>query len=390
LRLTLVVIAPALVVFLTAVTLSMIQGARRNSELLLAQFGPRCGQIRAAIRAHAAKVTGKPPSLSLDDLSALRRTFSAQADFDGCVAWDCTVSANGRPYKEWVYAAGPDHFTISGSRLQSGARLDSNDEMMMRRVCLLGSSAARKLFGGTRAVGRTLIIRGVPFTVKGVRRRQVAFTENTNDEIWIPLSTGMRRVFGLSGLSLIEFKVRKGLDVQAVCSRVAAFLRTRHRIVPPEKDDFRVFASTDLAENYWYSSRAGREGALLICILSFFVAGAVMMHILTLSMAGRHSEIGLRRALGASRRSVLAQFIFEVTVLCAWGLLAGTVAAWICVGALHHYQPGIFRWYAQNMTITGSNLLLTSMVAFVEMLVFGTLPALRAANVDPVIALRGT
>jgi putative ABC transport system permease protein len=202
-----------------------------------------------------------------------------------------------------------------------------------------------------------------------------------DNRIIIPLTTAMRRVFNVTSLTLIRVRVEKPGELAHAEEEIRKLLRERHRIRPPDLDDFRVVtpgAIADLAE-----STAGTLDKVLIAVtsLSLLVGGVVLMNVMLLSVTERRREIGLRRALGARKSDVLVQFLFEALALTSAGGLAG-----LAIGGLVTFMVARLGW--QPAVISWEPLTLGLIICWILGLVFGLLPARRASRLHPVEALR--
>jgi len=253
----------------------------------------------------------------------------------------------------------------------------------MARVAVIGQTVVRELFQGASPIGETIRIANANFKVKGVLPAKGTSPMGTDmdERVIIPLTTAMRRTFNVSTFTMVRVRVSAVGDVQRVASEIRALIRERHNIRPPDLDDFRVVTPDIIAGLSQMVAGTLNRVLLAVTILSLVAGGIVLMNLMLLSVTERRHEIGLRRALGGKRRDVLLQFLFESVALTSSGGIGGLVlgiAASLLVG----------RLTAKTTEISWEPVALAFGLSLLVGLVFGLLPARRAAGLHPVEALR--
>jgi putative ABC transport system permease protein len=333
---------------------------------------------------------GTASSLTDEDAAAAVREVPSLQVAAPFVRASAQLVAAGANWSSPVFGVDLGLFEAREWDVEQG-RLFAPDEISPgAQVALIGHSVARKLYGGLDPVGQELRVGNVPFRVIGVmaKKGQSAWGQDQDDVVLLPLGTARQRVIGrnLANSRSIDFlylKVRDGESLGAVEGDVRALLRQRHRLQSAQDDDFTVRNLADIAARE--EANAGTLALLLatVAAVSLAVGGIGIMNIMLVSVTERTREIGLRLAIGARRRDILRQFLFEAAGLSllggAVGVLSGVVAA--CAIASVAQWPLLIEqeWVVLAVLFSG----------FVG-LFFGWYPALRASRLDPIEALRHT
>lgn len=322
-------------------------------------------------------------TLQEPDYLAIRREIGGIARSSALVSAGLRLKAGYTSKVTSVVGVEPDFFAIKAWTLQEGAFFGEEETRRTSRVALLGYTVARDLFGDEPPVGARLFINRVPFEVIGVlaERGQGLDVTNEDQQVYVPVTTMMRRLLNRDYYTSILFELEDGGEMARVSAEIESLLRTRHRISAFRPDDFRVSNQKDLIETQLAS--ANRLGFLVrwIGLSGLAVSGLGILAIAWIAVRDRTTEIGTRRALGATAPHVFFQFAFESMVLASAGALAGLVLGW----AASRFIAG---QAALPFVFDGANAVLALLVAFVLNLMFSSWPALRAARLDPIRALK--
>lgn len=317
------------------------------------------------------------------DYLALRREVAGIARSSAMVSAGLRLKAGYLSKLAPVLGVEPDFFAIKSWALASGDFFHAEDVRRSARVVLLGWQVARDLYGDENPVGERLFINRVPFEVAGVlaERGQGLDVINEDQQVYVPLTTAMRRLLDVDHYRSILLEVQDSGDMALVAADVTALLRVRHRISAFRPDDFSVGSQQELIDTQL--AAASRLGFLVrwIGFSGLVVSGLGVLAIAWISVRDRTREIGTRRALGARREDVFFQFAFEASVLATIGAGSGLGAGWLAskLAASQAQLPFIFDL---------RNALLALGMAVVLNFVFASWPAIRAARMDPIKALR--
>ncbi|HEU4646363.1 MAG TPA: ABC transporter permease, partial [Burkholderiales bacterium] len=296
-----------------------------GSNLLLILSGARTqGGVRLAV--------GSSYTLSEDDALAINREIQEATAAPALRGGAQVIWGNGN-WSTQIYGTTPEYLAVREWRLASGRIFEPAEMSGAGKVCIVGQTVVRELFGGDDPVGQVVRIKRVPFTVIGVleNKGQSMMGSDQDDIILIPIATARSRVLGAANLakqravSTIWVKVADGYDTQAAETQVRALLRQRHRLQPGAEDDFSL---RNLAEVMAAQEASSRVLALLLAAVasvSLVVGGIGIMNIMLVSVTERTREIGLRMAVGARTRDILGQFLVEAVTLSLIGGLAGVL-----------------------------------------------------------------
>jgi putative ABC transport system permease protein len=276
----------------------------------------------------------------------------------------------------------PGGFTAHNWIIEEGRLFDDSDVDNARSVCVLGSALAKTVFPFGSALGQQLKINGINYAVVGVLASKGGSLGGNQDNFAVvPLTTALHR-YGLRwrGLSIMV-QARSSADYADCEEQVRGILRAARKVHPGEPDDFELYSNDSLIDQFKTFTRAVRIGVTVVSSIALLAAGVGIMNIMLVSVTERTREIGVRRAIGAKRRNIMAQFIMEAIVLCevggvigvGFGILGGNILAWVM-----KVPPAI----PVDWIVLG--LVLCSIVG----IVFGTYPAWKAANLDPIESLR--
>jgi len=270
--------------------------------------------------------------------------------------------------------------TTSGIRMSLGRFLSAADVAGGRPVCVLGSQTATNLFKLETPVGNRIRINDKPFEVIGVMDRQGEFLGmfSLDNRVIIPIDQFMTSIWNDPDVE-VEVKAASMVQLDDAREEVRQVMRRIRQVPPADPDDFAINQTDQFVK--MFNSVAGTIAivGLFITGLSLFVGGIGIMNIMFVSVAERTREIGVRKAIGARRRTILLQFLIEAACICGLGGLIGLAIAWPLTLLLNNFMPA---------TLSVPMVVLAFAVSLVTGVVSGFLPAWRAARMNPVDALR--
>ena len=368
--------------------LTVIMAVGRGTEHKIMQrvenFGPRAIMLIAGGGKDLPPPDMTVTTLRLEDADAIRREI-AGLEIVSPMAWSFRMGARreGRQYDAVVWGVEPNWHDAWKWYTREGDGIVPEDIATMARVCVIGETIRRELFGDDDPVGDYIYLNNVRLTVRGVleRRGVSPMGGDFDNRILLPITTAMRRVMNVEHLGAIRIIVKDPSRLQEHTEAIRALIHQRHHITPPREDDFRLVTPLVIAELARGASHTLSLLLIALAALSLIVGGVVLMNILLISVGERKREIGLRRAVGAARRDILTQFLAESLAVTFLGMTAGCLlGVGVCL-VLKRVTP-------LPVALSWGAVALGVVFAFLVGTFFGVQPARKAARLNPVEALR--
>ena len=318
--------------------------------------------------------------LTVEDAAALNDPIAAP-DIAGAAperraAVNCTIG--DLSHSTQIVGTWPGYFAITNSPVAQGAYFTNTDELSGRRVAVVGATVAEELFPDSDPLGQRISCNGVPFTVVGVQEEKGASFTNPDDIVVAPLSAVENSITGYGPLTSISIQATSPETTDLAEAQAFTILDEQHGTVEGTRD-YQIFNQASLLETA--NTALGVFTALLGAVgaISLLVGGIGITNIMLVSVTERTREIGIRKAIGASRRFILLQFLLEATVLSLFGATAGLIIALVVSRVeVAGISPAVVP-----VSVVGAYAISVAIGLF-----FGSYPAKRAASLRPIEALR--
>jgi putative ABC transport system permease protein len=273
--------------------------------------------------------------------------------------------------------------SINNYNVAMGRFIAREDDRAERKVCVLGHKVAKDLFGEVPPIGFRVKLKGLGFTVIGVMEKKgfLGFRE-VDSQVIIPLSTGMRRIFGVRFVTMITAQANDPDRLDAAIQQVSRTLRAQHKIRAGHDDDFVTFTQEQTKEQVADVTKIFEVVLYSIAGISLVVGGIGIMNVMLVSVTERTREIGVRIAVGARRIDILMQFLIEAAIISLFGGALGVLAG-LALSDLLEKITQVLTTYTPNSAIVYA-LAMAGGIGIVS----GIYPAIRASRLDPVEALR--
>jgi putative ABC transport system permease protein len=293
------------------------------------------------------------------------------------------VTTGGANANTQIIGVTPSYTPVHKITIASGSFITDRDVTAMTKVAVLGPTTAGNLFGGeVDPIGQSIRVSGQTLMVIGVTEAKggTGF-QNQDDVVYVPLSTAQKQLFGANFLSSIALEAKSSEVMTDAQNEVGYFLLARHKLTDPAKADFSIFSQQDILNTA--STATSTFTTLLsgVAAISLLVGGIGIMNIMLVTVTERTREIGLRKALGAKKKVIITQFLIEASILTIMGGLIG-VGVGICLSFLYSY------FTSSPFVVAPTSVLLAFVVSTAIGIIFGWYPARRAANLQPIEALR--
>lgn len=387
-RLVLSLGAMAIGVAAVVVLLGLGAGAERAFEATLERLGRHLLVVNAG-RSETGALRGgsrQVRTLELADWRAIAHQVPGATRAAPIASGALDLRVGRRSLSTTVVGTSPELRRVKSLRLLAGRFIDDHDLADSRRVAVIGSFVARRLYFGEWPLGETLRVSGVPMTIIGILEDKGSQPDGSNEDnqVIVPVTTAQRRLLGTDHLDRVFVQAESRDATARVERELRSLLRRRHgldRGATRFGDDFEI-----LDQDALLAAQAEIGSSILrlvagLAALSFGLAGMGLLAVFSLSVRERYGEIGLRLAVGARRRDILGQFLAEAVLVAALGGLLGW-AVGACGIVLGEQLSG---W---PLALTWRSVVVPFAISLAVAAVFGAYPALHAARLDPVAALR--
>jgi putative ABC transport system permease protein len=367
------------------ILISLGQGASASIEEEIAAAGTNLITVRAgsSFMGGVRRGGGSVTTLTADDADAIREEVDAASLVTPTLRTGAQVVYGNENWSTSIRGTNQDFLAIRSWALSEGSFFTLQDVRAAARVALLGKTVADRLFVEEDPLGKIIRVKNVPFKVLGVlaAKGQTSWGDDQDDVVIIPYTTCQKKIMGVAHVTEILVSASEPRRTSEATEQMTALLRQRHKIVPPDEDDFNIRTQEEMAQVRVGASNVMTALLASIASVSLLVGGIGIMNIMLVSVTERTREIGLRLSVGAKARDILWQFLIESVVLSALG---GVVGILIGVGVARFLSDAL-SW---PTLISTESILLSFGFASLVGIFFGFYPAQKAARLDPIEALR--
>jgi putative ABC transport system permease protein len=366
--------------------LAVGEGARTSVESSIASLGTNVINVYPGGQRSAGGARGEAGSgsrFTLPDVEALRGEIEQIKHISPVARTSAQIKYGGQNWRSSVWGVYPEYLDIRQWELESGAPLSASEERGGAKVCLLGRTVAKNLFGDEDPVGKSIRIKNLPFRVAGVlqAKGQNSFGQDQDDIVIAPFTTVQRKLQGSANIGSLIASAVSEEAVPEASVRVEELLRRRLKVPDNEEAGFSVRTQQELSEAMTATSRTLTVLLSSIAAISLLVGGIGIMNIMLVSVTERTREIGIRLAVGARGRDILLQFLVESVVI---SFLGGLIGVAFGIGA----STFLAKLQGWAVHVSASSVLLSFLFSAATGVFFGWYPARKAARLNPIDALR--
>ena len=362
--------------------ISLGEGARRQTLSTIAKFGTNIITVKPGEKKNRHVRSGKVETLVLDDAYAIGdfiqkiNGVAAQAYKNGQLKY------GNKNSNSTVRGTGKDYGWMANFKMKEGRFYSEEEVKTARKVCILGATVVKNLFEDENPVGKDIKVNGHNYLVIGTTVAKGALRWfDPDDQIFIPITTAQKRLFGIKHIQSIDIQVKDLNDIETIKQDIETLLRKRHNLRPGKKNDFYVQNSAEWLDSWGKAAETFQFLLGGIAAISLLVGGIGIMNIMLVSVTERTREIGIRIAVGAKKREIRKQFLIESVLIC---FLGGSIG--IALGVL--ISKSVSKIGGLETIVSLQSILLAFGFSVGIGIFFGLYPAIKASNLNPIDALR--
>lgn len=351
-------------------------------------YGTNVVQTEVKVPGKEVSATAEITSLKLDDMEAINKLSNVKNSYAVSLGQQ-KISYGSESKKALIFGVSAPYIDIDvKTKLAAGSFFTEDDDKSQASVVVLGAAIYKTLFGEQVAVDKFVRLGNQRFRVVGILEEQgggFSFLD-FNEAVYIPIRTLHKNILGIDYAMYFMHQLKDVSQAEETAEEIRLIIRERHDITDPEKDDFRVSTMAEMLDTLGTVTDAVTYLLLAIVLISLLVGGVGIMNIMYVTVTERTPEIGLRKAMGATAKDVVRQFLIESLLITFWGWLLGVVFG-LAVAYLLSLIAQYFGidWY---FIFPLSGVLASLGFSLVCGLLFGYRPAKQASKLDPVAALR--
>ncbi len=322
-------------------------------------------------------------TLTLADYEALKAEAKLIKDISPLVNGSGQSIAGSNNWPTSIYGASPEYFKIRDWGVDEGSMFTEDDIESYAKVAVIGKTVQENLFPNENPIGKMIRFKNIPFKVIGVLKEkgENTFGQDQDDIIIAPYTAVQKRVLAQTYLQSIVASSQSEEDSENAVNEIKSIMETQHKIKPDEDNDFNVSSQQEIIS--MFSSTSEMLTILLVAIasISLLVGGIGIMNIMYVSVKERTKEIGLRMAIGAKGNDILMQFLIESVLISITGGVLGVLIGLIATFCIKQFAG----W---PVSVIASSIVISFVVCTITGVFFGWYPARKAAQSDPIDALR--
>lgn len=334
-------------------------------------------------RGGAFRLTGNVTTLKIRDAEFLLDEIDGLIKAVPYEARQIQVKFGNTSANANVAGTTPDFLAVRKYEIESGRFFDANDSRLARRAAVLGQTAIDNIFPEDDPVGQVVRIKSIPFTVIGTLKPKGMDSQGADqdDILLIPMTTMMRRVLNQTYINTIYLQAADRASMDSAAGKIREALRKRHKLIGGKEDDFTLQSQLDLEDLKLETKKTFTALIVGVAAISLIVGGIGILAVMLVSVKERTREIGVRRAVGATRLDIIGQFVLESLAI---GVIGGTVGVGLGVGI----TLGLAEWSPWTLLLDRQSILAAGAVCVTIGILFGIYPAIKASRLDPMDALK--
>ena len=282
-----------------------------------------------------------------------------------------------------VAGSTPNFLGVRNYSIAYGEMFSEQDQKLGAKVAVIGKTVIKNMFGGDDPLGKTVRINAIPFKVIGIFETKGLDSDGVDqdDLLLIPVKSMLRRVLNQTYISTIYAKADSRKNIERITEKISTVLRDRHKILDDAENDFTIISQLDLENLKTETSELFTRLIVGVASISLVVGGIGILAVMLISVKERTREIGIRRAVGATKSDIVRQFLIESIVI---GLFGGIIGVALGVGIIF----GVVTWTGkENLLLDLNSIYISTSVCMIIGIIFGLFPAIKASRLDPMVAL---
>lgn len=362
--------------------ISIGEGARQQTLSTISKFGTNIITIKPGQKKSRHVSTGKVDTLMLEDANVIEKNVPLITGVAAQVYRSAQLKYGNKNTNTTVRGTGKSYARLANFKMKNGRYFNQPEINAAKRVCVLGATVVKNLFEEAEPLGQTIKVDGKNFMVIGTTEPKGALSWfDPDDQIFIPVTTAQKRVFGMDHIQSIDVQAANIEDLEIIKEDIAQLLRLRHNIAEGKENDFYVQNSSQWLNSWGDAAKTFTYLLGGIAAISLMVGGIGIMNIMLVSVTERTREIGIRKAIGAKKKEILEQFLIESVLI---SFLGGGIGILLGV-SISKMVSKIGGW---DTIVSTQSILLAFGFSVGIGIFFGFYPANKAANMNPIEALR--